>query len=109
MELWNGRKGLAYVFRYQVSNGRPATITRRGSWSLVLEPHVIRSWEAAALTHTWNPHLQIIEEFLGAGDVIKSHGDAIYFLKLQQLVAHPVSLLQIRREMGGHEFMATEG
>lgn len=49
MELWNGAKGQACVFRYQAPEGcQRAKITWRGTWDLPLEPCVIQSWGAVA-------------------------------------------------------------
>ncbi|KAI0836554.1 hypothetical protein F5Y06DRAFT_305293 [Hypoxylon sp. FL0890] len=98
MEIWNGRVGLATLFRYQsVGARRPAVVTWRGTWGLDLEPSVIRAWEAVALEHGGDGST-IVKELLGAGSVIKSHGDAIHYLKISKPVIRPVSLQQIRLE-----------
>lgn len=99
MELWNGGKGFAGAFSYQIyEDFGPATISWRGSWNLALEPRVIQSWEAVALKRT-PCDLQVVRELLDAA-VINSHGDAITHLKLSHEVMCPVSLWQIKNEMG---------
>ena len=98
MELWNGGKGSACVFRYQAYRGhRSAAITWRGNWSLPLEPRVIRSWQAVA-RQRGRYQLHVVKETLDSGSVIHSHGDAIQCLKLLHQVIRPVSLWQIQKE-----------
>lgn len=100
LELWNGGNGLACLFRYQASEDyRPVTITWRGNWDLPLTHQVIQSWEAVALTYA-QCDLLVFKELLDADVPIRSHGDAIQFLKPLQQVVHPVSLWQIRKENG---------
>ena len=98
MELWNGGRGLACVFRYQAYPGQQsAAIIWRGNWNLPLEPRVIRSWQAVALRHGRH-ELDVVKETLDPDSMIHSHGDAIQSLKLLYQVIHPVSLWQIRKE-----------
>lgn len=98
MEIWNGRKGLAMLFRYQLAGGgRPAMIIWRGTWQFPLRPPVLKAWEAVALKHSGHGPV-IIEELLDVGAVVKSHADAIDHLKLLNTVIRPVSLRQIRME-----------
>ena len=100
MELWNGGKNLACVFRYQASKScLPSKITWRGNWDFPIEPAVVRSWKAVAL---WRgqPQVKVISELLDADIVINSHGDAIHHLKLLYQVVSPISLWQIRKETG---------
>lgn len=98
MEIWNGAKGLACVFRNQASECcLPATITWRGNWNLPIEPYVVQSWEAAALSRGQSK-VKVISELLDADVVLKSHGDAIHHLELLHQVVSPVWLSQIRRE-----------
>ena len=100
VEIWNGGKGLASLFRYQASEGsRCAIITWRGNWDLTLTPQVIRSWETVALEYAQSD-VRVVKELLNMDVVIGSHGDAIHHLKLLNQVVHPVSLHQIRREAG---------
>lgn len=97
MEIWNGREGLAMLFRYQLSRQwEPAVITWRGTRKFFLQSPVVESWEA--VTRKRHDHgLIIVEEFLDA-DAIKSHGDAIHHLNFLNPIIRPISLLQIRRD-----------
>ncbi|ETS05678.1 hypothetical protein M419DRAFT_5995 [Trichoderma reesei RUT C-30] len=100
MEIWNGRKGLAALFQYQVCrNRRQARITWRGTWAFTIEPSLVKAWEA--LVHQshpgWDHELAVVQERLDE-DVIKSHGDAIRHLMLSSQVIRPVSLQQIQME-----------
>lgn len=98
MEIWNGREGLAMLFRYQQSIGswRPSVITWRGTWEFAMQAPTIRAWEAVAFKHHGCGSV-IVKELLDVG-VIQSHGDAIHHLKLSSTVIRPVSLRQIRME-----------
>ncbi|OAQ98535.1 hypothetical protein LLEC1_02772 [Akanthomyces lecanii] len=85
MELWNGRRGVAMLFRYQrAHDGRPATITVRGTSELALGTTVTHAWDAV-LTNT-------------AMERSSSHGDAILQLGLLTEVVRVVSLRQILSE-----------
>lgn len=98
MEIWNGERGSAMLFRYQrAERGRPAVITWRGTWELNLRPSVIQSWDCVSLRHRGQGHV-IVEDLLDDGVSIKSHGDAIHRLKLSRPVIRPVSLRQIQME-----------
>ena len=98
MEIWNGREGLAMLFRYQsIGGGGLAAITWRGTWEFALQLPVIRAWEAVALKHRGQGSV-IIKEFLDVSSVIRSHADAIHHLKLSIPVIRPISLRQIRME-----------
>ncbi|KAH6980864.1 hypothetical protein BKA56DRAFT_486039 [Ilyonectria sp. MPI-CAGE-AT-0026] len=98
MEIWNGRKGLAMLFRYQqpMESWQPSVITLRGTWEFAMQAPTIRAWEAVANKHHGCGSV-IVKEFLDFG-VIQSHGDAIHHLKLSSTVIRPVSLRQIRME-----------
>ncbi|RHZ45012.1 uncharacterized protein CDV56_100434 [Aspergillus thermomutatus] len=99
MEIWNGREGLAMLFRYQLTGeGQPAVITWRGTWEFTLRPPVVQAWEAVALEHCGHRSIIIVKELLDAGVVVKSHGDAIHHLKLLNPVIRPLSLQQIQME-----------
>lgn len=99
MEIWNGAKGLAMLFKYQrAERGRPAVITCRGTWELALRPPVIQAWNSVALRHRGDQGPVIAKELLDAGVCVKSHGDAIRHLKLSKSVIRPVSLWQIQTE-----------
>lgn len=98
MEIWNGREGLAMLFRYHRSIGstQPPVITWRGTWEFAMQAPAIRAWEAVALKHRGCGSV-IVKELLDVG-VIQSHGDAIHHLKFSSTVIRPVSLRQIRME-----------
>ncbi|KAL6814597.1 hypothetical protein V8C40DRAFT_277294 [Trichoderma camerunense] len=84
MEIWNGRKGVAALFKYQVFHDvQQARIIWRGTWEFIMEPSVIRAWEA----------FELLDEA-----TIKSHGGAIGYLMLSGQVIRPISLQQIRIE-----------
>lgn len=93
MEIWNGREGLAMLFRYKA----PVEITLRGTWDLALRPPVIEAWEAVARKHRGHG-VVIVKKPLGVSGAVGSHGDAIYHLGLSASVVRPVSLGQIRTE-----------
>ena len=99
MELWNGSAGFAGVFQYQIcESDRTAKITWRGTRDLpLLEPHVLKAWQAVASERV-DCKLQVVTEILDANVVITSRGDAIRYLRLLNTVVHPVSLWQIQKE-----------
>ncbi|TAQ83674.1 hypothetical protein B7494_g7998 [Chlorociboria aeruginascens] len=98
MEIWNGKKGLAMVFRYQRAKQRqPAVITWRGTWELALQPSVTQAWDWVTLSHGGQGHI-IVKELLGADVCIQSHGDAIRHLRFSRPVIRPISLRQIQLE-----------
>lgn len=98
MEIWNGRRGLAALFQYQAFRGtQHAIITWRGTWDFTLEPSTIQAWEAVTHHQYSGWKLDVIHERLSEAD-IKSHGDAIHYLKLSGQVVRPISLQQILRE-----------
>ncbi|RFN47635.1 pranc domain protein [Fusarium flagelliforme] len=90
MEIWNGRRGVAMVFRYERSRDRqPAMITVRGTWDLNPSPAVKRAWGRVA------NETVAVESSLVDPSLIQSHGDAIRELGLLAEVIRPVSLRQI--------------
>lgn len=97
MEIWNGRKGVAALFKYEASRDRRrAIITWRGTWKMTMEPSVMQAWEAVVNQFDgWRLHLE--QEWLDEA-AIKSHGDAIHYLMLSSQVVRPISLQQIQRE-----------
>ena len=98
MELWNDKVGFAGAFQYQISESdRIARIAWRGSWDVPLEPPVLEAWQAVASERV-DCKLQVVTEILDANVIIRSHGDAIRFLRLLNTVVHPVSLWQIQKE-----------
>ncbi|PLB42033.1 uncharacterized protein BDW47DRAFT_115196 [Aspergillus candidus] len=97
MEIWNGREGLAMLFRYQlVGAEQPAVLTWRGTWEFALRSPVVEAWEAVALRQCGYGAI-IVGELLDAG-IAESQGDAIHHLKCLVPVIRPVSLQQIRME-----------
>ena len=94
MEIWNGREGLAALFKFELArNGQSSKLTWRGTWAFPIQPAVVESWEAVSL-NCRGSRVEILTESLSADD-IKSHGDAIHYLKLSERVIRPVSLHQI--------------
>ncbi|KAL6890465.1 hypothetical protein GGI43DRAFT_415957 [Trichoderma evansii] len=107
MEIWNGRKGLAALFKYQASRDTlQATITWRGTWDFTMEPSIIQAWKAVMHKQYNGWRLNFIQEGLNEA-VIKSHGDAIRYLKLSSQVVRPISLQQILREQKALEGVQT--
>lgn len=96
MELWNGGKGHACLFRYQITEGY-ATISWRGTWKLGLRSRVISAWNLVAQGHTERDLHVEEDDIFGSRTIINCHGAAIYHLKLETQVAHPASVLQMRR------------
>lgn len=104
MELWNGRAGMVAIFRYQTPRYKGdgekrqhhAVMTWKGTWQFALVVPVVRAWERV----TFNLHgdsLAVRRERVDSR-LIRSHGDAVCQLKLEELVVRPVSLRQIRVE-----------
>ncbi|KAI3330381.1 hypothetical protein F4824DRAFT_492287 [Ustulina deusta] len=90
MEIWNGRKGLAALFKYQALRDiQQAIIT----WRAVV--HQYDGWR-----------LNLVQERLDEA-AIKSHGDAIHYLMLSSQVIRPISLQQIRIEQKALEGVET--
>ncbi len=97
MEIWNGRKGLAALFKYQVfRDTQEATITWRGTWRFTMEPSIMQAWEAI-ISQCDGYRLNLVQERLDEA-AIKSHGDAIHYLMLSSQVIRPISLQQIQME-----------
>jgi hypothetical protein len=106
MEIWNGRKGLAALFKYQASHeNRRAVITWRATWGMAIDPCMVQAWEA--VVHRYNGwDLALVQEKLD-GTAIKSHGDAIHYLRLSIQVIRPISLQQIQMEQKALEGVRT--
>jgi hypothetical protein len=102
MELWNGRRGVAMLFRYQrAQSGQPAIITVRGTSRIALGITVTQAWDMVAHCHS---HGKVVVQTSWIDpDGIRCHGDAIRQLGLSTEVARPVSLQQILSE---HQFRA---
>ncbi|CAG9993115.1 unnamed protein product [Clonostachys byssicola] len=94
MEIWNGRKGVAAVFRYQRDHG----ITWRATWDMDFESNVKKSWKSVWQMRRSSSEWTITKEVIGCGKDIQSHGDAIIQLQLINEVLRPISLQQIQIE-----------
>ena len=94
MKLWNGGVGFAGVFQCQILD-RAVKITWLGTWDLLLEPYMLKAWQAVASERV-GCKLEVATEILDV--VVKSHRDAIRHLRLLSTVAHPVSLWQMQKE-----------
>ncbi|KAG4266477.1 hypothetical protein FPRO03_01761 [Fusarium proliferatum] len=95
MELWNGKKGVAMLFRYKRAreDGQPPIITIRGTSELALGAGVVEAWDMVAYQHC---HSKVVIQTSSIDPKgIRSHGDAIYQLGLLTEVTRPVSLRQI--------------
>ncbi|XDG01969.1 hypothetical protein ABKA04_001584 [Annulohypoxylon sp. FPYF3050] len=100
MEIWNGREGLAALFRYQVTRGgHPPVLTWKGTWELTLRPPMVQRWESVASKHWGSRSIRVVHELLP--NHIGSHGDALCILEPVNEVIRPVSLQQIQIE---HQF-----
>lgn len=98
MEIWNGRVGLAALFKYQVFRDLgEARITWRGTWKFTMKQSIIQAWEAVTHQYHGCSVFKSVQERLDKAD-IKSHGDAIHYLRLSAQVIRPISLRQIQME-----------
>ena len=91
MQIWNGRKGYAAVYKYE-KRGYRAKITWRATWDLTLDERAIAEWQKVAKVM----FIQCEKELLGPVP-IRSHREAVTVLGLEN-VACPVSIRQIHRE-----------
>lgn len=94
MVLWNSEPGHACAVIYQRRAGIEAALTWRSTWDLELRHDVVESWEKV------DPgacYLRLEKEVLRDVD-IRSHGDAIHYLRLPEGVVDSESLSQIRHE-----------
>ncbi len=106
MEIWNGRKGLAALFKYQAfRNMLHATITWRGTWGYTIERPIIQAWNSV-VRQFGGQRLDVVQECLDEV-AIKSHADAIRHLKLSRHVIRPISLQQIEIEQKALEGVPT--
>jgi hypothetical protein len=96
MEIWNGTKQNACVFRYQAT-AYFTTLSWRSIWDLELEDEVVNVWKEVSLLYTRH-ELFVLEDLKLDERNITSHAAAIHELKLNEQVIHPVSLEQIQRE-----------
>ena len=97
MGLWNGRRGLAMLFRYQRSqDGQLAIITGRGTSELAIGIEATTAWGIVAHRHR---HGKVIVQTSSIDpDAIRCHADAIRQLGLSTKVARPISLWQMHNE-----------
>ncbi|KAK9439890.1 hypothetical protein VB005_04505 [Metarhizium brunneum] len=97
MELWNGRWGVAMLFRYQrARNGQSAIITVRGTSVFSLGVAATEAWDMVARQHR---HGRVVVQTSSIDPcAIRCHGDAIRHLGLSADVVRPVSLQQILSE-----------
>ncbi|KAI1402932.1 hypothetical protein F4819DRAFT_507019 [Hypoxylon fuscum] len=101
MEIWNGREGLAALFRYRsTGGGHPPVLTWKGTWALTLQPPLVQLWESVASKYCGSRSIVVVHELL-CNDNIGSHGDALHILEPLNTVIRPVSLQQIQIE---HQF-----
>lgn len=95
MVLWNSEPGQACAVIYQRrAVSAMATLTWRGTWNLELSDDVVESWKKVAPSPCY---LRLEKEALRDVD-IRSHGDAIHYLRLPDGVVDSASLFQIRYE-----------
>ncbi|CAH0044277.1 unnamed protein product, partial [Clonostachys solani] len=95
MEIWNGRAGLAALFRYD-GRTKPSILEWRSTWDINLGLSVIQAWEAVSMERSGHG-VELVYGRLESENIL-SHADAILALDLPELVIRPVSLHQIRRE-----------
>ncbi|UKZ83660.1 hypothetical protein TrVFT333_011469 [Trichoderma virens FT-333] len=97
LQIWNGRKNLAALFKYEpaTEQSQTSTITWRGTWEFPLEASVIQAWQS--LVSEPSHGMRVIYESIG-GDQVRCHGDAMLLLELPEVVIRHVSLRQIRNE-----------
>ncbi|KAI7779278.1 hypothetical protein LA080_001041 [Diaporthe eres] len=106
MEIWNGREGVAGMFRFRsFRRGRTPEINWRGTWDLVLGKDVIQAWETVANMYRRAGLVVVNDKRLDAAK-IRFHGDAIHYLGLEAQVVRPVSLYQMRVERDIREVRA---
>ncbi|KAL7619524.1 hypothetical protein AAE478_010064 [Parahypoxylon ruwenzoriense] len=96
LAIWHGARGSACLFRY---HRRPysCSIQLKGTWLPTLVPSVLQAWTKVARVQT-DSKVELEIEYQTISIPIDSHGTAAHYLGLTSLVAHPVSLRQIRRE-----------
>ncbi|KID94816.1 hypothetical protein MAJ_09229, partial [Metarhizium majus ARSEF 297] len=97
MELWNGRRGVAMLFRYQrARNGQSVIIPVRGTSDFSLGVAATEAWDMVARRHR---HGRVVVQTSSIDSrAIRCHGDAIRHLGLSTNVVRPVSLRQILSE-----------
>ncbi|KAH8677671.1 hypothetical protein BX600DRAFT_431002 [Xylariales sp. PMI_506] len=96
LEIWNGTKRSACVFRYRVAISQ-ATLGWCSTFNLTVEPDILDIWRKVALSHSRHKLVILAHQSLAKED-ITSHAAAIRALQLSEGVIHPESLDQITRE-----------
>ncbi|TGJ78714.1 hypothetical protein E0Z10_g10046 [Xylaria hypoxylon] len=97
MELWNGSKHVACIFRYSRTGGEGCPkITVTSTWKLLLVPRIVRRWDIVAHKHT-GVGIRVEEQLLEAAG-FKSYASVIAHLELRWLVCHPISVCQMEWE-----------
>ncbi|POR32134.1 Uncharacterized protein TPAR_07636 [Tolypocladium paradoxum] len=96
MDIWNGTKGNACIFRYE-ANGDYVTVRWRGTWNLDIDPEVIDVWKKVAQLCA-RKDLAVLRSETSDKTAIKSHAAAIQELGIGEHVIHRVSLKQIQKE-----------
>ncbi|KAK5997435.1 hypothetical protein PT974_02791 [Cladobotryum mycophilum] len=97
MEIWNGKKGAAFIFTYlRYGVNQWPTIYITSTWQFELKITVFDAWERVAEKHM-NRGLVMRMQRLDGG-AITSYGSVVGLLKLRQQVLHPVSLCQLKWE-----------
>lgn len=98
LQIWNGRKNLAALFKYEAATEGPSsTITWRGTWEFPLHASVIQAWQSLASKLSQYGMTRVIYENIDS-DQVRCHGDAMALLELPEMVIRRVSLRQIQRE-----------
>ncbi|PHH89439.1 hypothetical protein CDD83_6044 [Cordyceps sp. RAO-2017] len=103
MDIWNGSKGNAWIFSYEITD-QHTMIKWRGTWHLALDSdiRVADVWSKVAKLYTRRDLTVASGEILDK-DSISSHAMAIQKLGLgEREVVHPVSLKQIEKETEGY-------
>ncbi|CAI6339979.1 unnamed protein product [Periconia digitata] len=99
MEIWNGGKGYAALFRYSIERGRrQAGISWKANWHFELEGLVVKEWQDVADANDVGYLKTESELLMLTPSQIRSHGEAILILELKIEVACPVSIQQMHRE-----------
>ncbi|KAK3361645.1 hypothetical protein B0T24DRAFT_724801 [Lasiosphaeria ovina] len=98
LELWNGGKGHACVFRYSRCGGgeyqRLPVVTLQNTWGGELRQDVVDAWEAVA-----DVERGIVVEVAQLDSArFKTHGSVLGLLDLRRLVVHPMSQCQLEWE-----------
>jgi hypothetical protein len=94
LEIWTAGKDHACVFRYRATSNS-ATITWRGTWS-PRSADLVKPWKRVALKYSRD---RLNTEGYSKMNVhVRSYGEAIGELQLQQQVVHQLSMLQILLE-----------